>query len=49
MVVLLEVLAVAVGVWAWRRYQLDRPANRRRLLATGHLDRQVLSSKGIAP
>lgn len=41
--VLLELLAVAIGVWAWRRYALDRSDNRRRLLATGHLDRQVLN------
>jgi hypothetical protein len=46
--VLFEVLAVAVGVWAWRRYGLDRPANRRRLLTTGHLDRQVLDPKGLS-
>lgn len=39
---LLEVVAVAVAWWAARRYALDQPANRRRLLATGHLDRTVL-------
>jgi hypothetical protein len=39
----LEVLAVAAGVWAWRRYGLDDPRNRQRLVRTGHLDRRVLS------
>lgn len=41
--VLLELVAVAVGVWAVRRYGLDRPELRRRLLRTGHLDRSVLT------
>ncbi|MEM8925905.1 MAG: hypothetical protein AAGD35_20565 [Actinomycetota bacterium] len=39
---LLELVAVGVGVWAYRRYGLDDPDNRRRLLTTGHLDRSVL-------
>jgi hypothetical protein len=38
----MEAVGLAVGVWAWRRYRLDRPENRRLLVATGHLDRQVL-------
>lgn len=42
-IVLLEVLAVAVAVWAARRYALDDTQNRRRLARTGHLDRRVLS------
>ena len=39
----LELLAVGVGVWAVRRYELLDPANRSRLVRTGQLDRQVLS------
>jgi membrane-bound metal-dependent hydrolase YbcI (DUF457 family) len=39
---LLEALAIAAAVWAWRRYGLDDAGNRRRLLSTGHLDRRVL-------
>lgn len=38
----LEALAAAAAAWAWRRYALDRPGNRRRLVASGHLDRAVL-------
>jgi hypothetical protein len=48
-ILLLEAMAVAVAVWAWRRYGLDQAANRRRLLVTGHLDRQVLNPGGLAP
>lgn len=39
----LEVIAVAVGVWAVRRYELSDPTNRSRLFRTGQLDRHVLS------
>ncbi len=39
---LLEVAAVGVGVWAWRRYGLDDPDHRARLMSTGQLDRSVL-------
>jgi hypothetical protein len=38
----LELVAVPVAVWAYRRYGLDRTENRRRLLAQGHLDRAYL-------
>jgi hypothetical protein len=38
----LEMVAVVVGVWAWRRYHLDDRANRRHLVRTGHLARGVL-------
>lgn len=40
--VILEVLALAAGAWAWRRYELDQPANRDRLRRTGQLGRGVL-------
>lgn len=40
--VLLEAVAIAVGVWAWRRYELDDPANKALLLTTGQLSRSVL-------
>lgn len=39
----LEVVAIAVGWWAVRRYQLDDADKRHRLLTTGQLDRSVLS------
>ncbi len=35
---LLEVVGVAVGVWAWRLFGLDDPAVRRRFLDDGRLD-----------
>lgn len=38
----LELAAVAVGVWAWRRYELADPDHRRHLVRTGHLARGVL-------
>jgi hypothetical protein len=41
--VVLELVAVVVAVWAWRRYELRDEANRRLLLRTGHLARRVLS------
>jgi hypothetical protein len=41
-IVALELVGVAVGWWAWRRYGLDDAANRRRLITTGNLDRRVL-------
>lgn len=34
----LEVVAVAVGVWAWRLFDLADPVKRARLLADGRLD-----------
>ncbi|MEL7210209.1 MAG: hypothetical protein AAGK32_18595 [Actinomycetota bacterium] len=40
--IVLELLALAVAVWAVRRYGLDQPDHRQRLLRTGHLDRSVL-------
>lgn len=38
----LEVVALVVGVWAARRYELTRAENRRRLFASGQLSREVL-------
>jgi hypothetical protein len=40
--VALELAAVALGLWAWRRYDLVRPVNRQRLVRHGHLARAVL-------
>lgn len=37
-----EVLGIIVAVWAWRRYELSNPANRRLLVRSGHLARGVL-------
>lgn len=39
----LEVLALGIGWWAWRRYELDDDATRRRLLRTGQLTRAALA------
>ena len=41
--VVLELLGVAVAVWAFRRYDLSDPTKRDRLIRTGQLDRSVLS------
>ncbi len=38
----LEVVGIAVAVWAYRRYGLAQADLRRRFLATGQLDRSVL-------
>jgi hypothetical protein len=35
----LDVVGVAVGVWAWRRFGLDDPGRRSRFLRSGQLDR----------
>jgi hypothetical protein len=39
---LAEVLAVALAVWAWRRYELATSDNWRRLVRHGHLARGVV-------
>lgn len=39
----LEVAAVVVAGWAFRRYELSEPENRRRLFTSGQLDRSVLA------
>ena len=38
----MELVAVLVGVWAYRRFGLDDPTRRRRFLRTGQLDRSVM-------
>ncbi len=43
---LLEVLAIGLGAMAWRRYGLDDPAARSRLLRTGHLPATVRAIGG---
>ncbi|MEZ5378946.1 MAG: hypothetical protein R2733_20780 [Acidimicrobiales bacterium] len=40
--VLLELVAVGAGWWAWRRYELDQLDNRTQLFRTGQLVRGVL-------
>lgn len=40
---MLEALAVLIGAWAYRRYELDDPANRATLLTSGRLSRSALS------
>lgn len=40
---MLEALAVLIGAWAYRRYELDDPANRTTLLTSGRLSRSALS------
>ncbi len=37
----LELIGAAVLVWAWRRFRMDLPANRRRFLTTGRLPRDT--------
>jgi hypothetical protein len=39
--VFLELIGLAVLVWAWRRFRMDRPANLRRFLTTGRLPREA--------
>lgn len=41
--VLFEILAIGFGWWAWRRYELGDPDNRRILVRRGHLARAVLA------
>jgi UPF0716 family protein affecting phage T7 exclusion len=42
----MELVAVLVGVWAYRRFGLDDPTRRRRFLRTGQLDRSVMGESG---
>lgn len=48
-ILILEGLGLLAARWAWRRYDLDRASNRRRLVAMGHLDRAVLDREGDRP
>lgn len=41
---ILEVMALGVGWWAWRRYELDDADNRRLLAKSGQLSRAVLGT-----
>ena len=41
---LMELVAVAVGVWAYRRFGLDDPQRRARFVRTGQLDREIAAS-----
>lgn len=43
--VVMEVVAVAVGWWAYGRFGLDDPQRRRRFLRTGQLDREVTGGR----
>lgn len=42
----MELVAVGVGVWAYRRFGLDEPERRRRFLRTGQLDRELMGDGG---
>lgn len=44
--VLMEVVGIAVGVWAYGRFGLDDPERRSRFLRTGQLDRAVMGPSG---
>ncbi len=41
---ILELIALAVGWWAWRRYQLGDASNRQLLVKSGQLNRAVLTT-----
>ena len=41
----LDLLGVLVGVWAYRRFGLEDPDRRQRFLRTGQLDRAVMGPK----
>jgi len=43
LILFLEAVSIAVGWWAWRRYELERQVNRRRLIKSGQLSREVIS------
>ncbi len=38
----LEGASLVAGLWAWRRYELEQPKNRRLLMETGQLSRSVM-------
>ncbi len=44
--VVMELIGVGVGWWAWRRFGLDDPARRSRFFRTGQLDRAVMGPGG---
>ena len=39
---LLDLVGIGVGYWAWKRYELDRGTNRKLLLTTGRLSRSAM-------
>ncbi len=43
---LLDLVAIAVGVWAYRRFGLEDPERRSRFLRTGQLDRSIMGGDG---
>jgi hypothetical protein len=43
----MELVAVGVGVWAYRRFGLDDPRVRSRFLRTGQLDRERMGGGGV--
>ena len=43
---LMELVGIGVGVWAYGRFGLDDPARRSRFLRTGQLDRSVMGPSG---
>lgn len=44
--IVLELIAIGVGVWAWRRFGLDDRDCRERFIRTGQLDRDVMNRPG---
>lgn len=44
--ILMELVGIAVGVWAYGRFGLDDPDRRSRFLRTGQLDRAVMGPSG---
>lgn len=42
----MELVAIGVGVWAWRRFGLDDPERRDRFVRTGQLDRDAVGPSG---
>lgn len=46
---LLEVVGVALGFWAWRRFDLDDPVARQRFVASGRLDPAAPDGGAVRP
>ncbi len=45
----MDLVAIGVGAWAWRRFGLDDPRRRDRFLRTGQLDREAVGPPGGSP
>ncbi len=43
----LELIALGIGMWAYRRYDLHEPENMERLRSTGHLPRSAMREDAI--